>query len=68
MRYLYQAGKPRRVMHAQLFTLTGEPTFTALCGIRLAFNRSVNVPLGRALCKLCAKRLVRIKDDTMPAR
>ena len=56
MRYLYESGKRRRVMHLERFMATGEETFAALCGMRLHFNRSINVPLGRKTCKVCLKR------------
>lgn len=55
MRYLYEGGKPRRVMHIMRFTETGEMTTEAFCGIKHKFDRSINAPwgLGRRLCKNC---------------
>lgn len=53
MSYLYEAGKPRRVMHLQRYTPTGVALFEPLCGMPLPFNRSVNVPLGRRTCRRC---------------
>jgi hypothetical protein len=56
VRYLYEAGHKRRKMHlAPHDPLTGDPMFSALCGMALPFNRTCNLPLGRAVCKACAK-------------
>lgn len=52
MRYIWEAGIPRRVMH---IWEDGSFPFKAVCGIRLAFNRSINAPWGRRLCKRCLK-------------
>lgn len=32
---------------------SGEPTMSALCGSGLAFNATINVPLGRSTCRRC---------------
>jgi hypothetical protein len=54
VRYLYQRGKPRRVMHLCGYDpRSGEPTMQPLCGIDLPLNTSINVPLGRPTCKRC---------------
>ena len=57
MRYLYRSGKGvnRRVMHIMKFTMTGQMTNDALCGIDYPFNVSINAPfgLGRPVCKNC---------------
>lgn len=60
MRYVWESGKSRRVMHIMRFTATGEKTFQALCGTKHNFNRSINAPfgLGRRVCKKC-KRVYR---------
>ena len=60
MRYIYEAGKRRRVMHIQRHTATGEMTNEAICGIKHNFNRSINAPfgLGRKICKKCEKKLL----------
>lgn len=56
MSYVFEAGKSqRRVMHLERYTVTGEQTFTALCGIAHRFNRSINVPLGRRTCRSCLR-------------
>ena len=57
MRFIYEAGKPARLMHIQKFTVTGEALFEAICGIGLDFNRTINLPLGRKTCKNCQKKL-----------
>lgn len=55
MRYIYERGKPRRVMHIALTNAVGELTGDALCGIDHAFNTTINAPfgLGRKVCKAC---------------
>lgn len=57
MRYIFECGKPRRVMHIQKFTVSGHPLMESLCGISLNFDRTINVPfgLGRSICKNCKK-------------
>lgn len=56
MRYLYERGHKRRVMHlCGHDPRTGEPTMHALCGMVLPFNTTCNLPLGRRVCKLCQK-------------
>lgn len=59
MNYVFEAGKPNRVMHIERTTMTGEQTFTALCGQRHAFDRTINAPwgLGRRICKKCRRAL-----------
>lgn len=57
-RFLFEAGAGahRRVMHLTTFNpLTGEPTMKALCGAKRRFNRTINVPLRRPICKKCEK-------------
>lgn len=57
MRFLFEAGKKRRVMHITGHdTLTGDPTFEPLCDINLPLNRTINVPMGRGVCKNCLRR------------
>jgi len=63
MRLIYEASKPDRVMHIQKFTQTGEGLFESLCAIKLAFNRTINLPLGRKICKNCKKKLQLSKGD-----
>jgi len=55
MRYIWEKGKPRRVMHIQRFDRSGQASMSALCGIDLNFNRTINAPwgLGRKVCKKC---------------
>ncbi len=60
MRYLFESGKQRRVMHIQKFTIVGKGLFEFLCGIDLNFNRTINVSLGRKTCKNCQKELIKI--------
>ncbi len=57
MRYIYERGKRKRVMHIQKFTQTGEMLMESLCGIDLSFNKTINAPfkLGRPVCKNCKK-------------
>ncbi len=57
MRYIWETGKDRRVMHIMKFSISGETTMTALCKIGHRFNRSINAPfgLGRKVCKRCEK-------------
>ena len=59
MRYLFESGKFRRVMHIQKFTQIGDALFESICGINLNFNRSINAPfaLGRKVCKNCKKKI-----------
>ena len=35
MRYLFESGKFRRVMHIQKFTQIGDALFESICGINL---------------------------------
>ena len=55
MNYVWETGKGRRIMHIQAHTRAGQPLWTALCGIRHRFNRSINAPwgLGRKVCQSC---------------
>jgi hypothetical protein len=57
MRYIWEAGKKRRVMHVMRFTPSGEMTMQAMCGAKHRFNRSINAPfgLGRRICKKCLR-------------
>lgn len=59
MRYVFEAGRPRRVMHIQRHLITGQPLFDAICRIGLPFNRTINAPfaLGRRVCRRCIKLL-----------
>lgn len=59
MEYLFERGNPRRVMHIERKTITGEHTLKALCRIKLPFNTTSNVPLGQRICKNCIKELRR---------
>jgi hypothetical protein len=57
--YAYRRGpgSGKRVMHIALHDpLTGQPTTRTLCergGLRL--NTTINVPLGRPICKWCLR-------------
>ena len=57
IRYIWETGKRRRVMHIQAHTRAGQPLMAALCGIGHRFNRTINAPwgLGRRICKNCRK-------------
>lgn len=57
MRYIWEAGKDKMVMHIMKFSPAGEMSFKALCGVQRNFNRSINAPfaLGRKVCKRCEK-------------
>ena len=57
MRYIWEKGKPRRVMHIEKTDKVGTPLGVAICGIPHNFNRSINAPwgLGRKVCKNCKK-------------
>jgi len=58
MRYIWETGRNRRVMHIQKFPPTGETMpIIALCKIGHRFNRSINAPwaFGRKICKRCEK-------------
>jgi len=57
MRFVFESEKLRRVMHIQKFTHIGEGLFESLCGINLNFNRTINVLLGRKVCKNCKKKI-----------
>jgi len=56
MRYLYRRGHGarRRVMHLTPYDpRTGQPTMSALCGSRQAFDTTCNLPLGQRVCRRC---------------
>jgi hypothetical protein len=57
VRYIFEAGAPRRVMHIERHDQLGRETWAALCGIDLPFNRTINAPwgLGRRICKNCLR-------------
>ncbi len=56
MRYLYERGHKRRVMHlCGHDQRSGEPTMQALCKIDLAFTTTCNLPLGQRVCKRCSR-------------
>jgi hypothetical protein len=57
MRYIWESGKDKRVMHIAKYSVTGKMQFEALCNINHPFNRSINAPfgLGRKICKRCEK-------------
>ena len=59
MRYLWEKGKPRRVLHIQKFNNIGRGSMQTLCKIKLSFNASINAPftLGRKVCKNCLRQL-----------
>ena len=60
MRFLYERGHPRRVMHLCGYDpLSGDPTMVPLCGIALPFNTTCNFPLGQRICKRCARQVQR---------
>jgi hypothetical protein len=67
MRYLYKRGRGglRRVMHLCGYDpTTGQPTMQALCGSKLAFDTTCNLPLGQRRCKRCFAILNRPPQDT----
>ena len=59
MRYIWEARKPRRVMHIEVTNCIGEGTMRAMCGIPHQFNRSINAPwgLGRRICANCCRKV-----------
>ncbi len=59
MRYLYESGKSKRVMHIMRFDNIGNAIFESLCDIKINFNRSINAPfgLGRKICRNCLRRM-----------
>jgi len=57
MRFIYESGKSRRVMHIQKFTNIGLGLFESLCGAKLNFNRTINLTLGRKVCENCKKKI-----------
>ena len=59
VRYIFEGGKHRRVMHIMKTTNTGEYLSEAICGIKHNFNRTINAPwgLGRKICENCKKKL-----------
>lgn len=58
-RFLYERGKPRRVMHISKYNERGE-IVGAMCGIDLNLNTSINrsFGLGRKVCKNCQQRMM----------
>ena len=59
MRYIWESGKPGRVMHIGQYDKVGNFISEALCGIKHTFDRSINAPfgLGRKVCKDCRRIL-----------
>lgn len=55
--YIYKrgAGNRRRVNHLSGFDRLGRFA-GALCGSKLDFDTSCNLPLGRRTCKLCHRK------------
>ena len=55
IRYIWETGKPNRVMHIGSISQVGDELLVARCGIPHQFNRSINAPfgLGRKICKKC---------------
>jgi hypothetical protein len=55
-RYVYRRGNGalRRVMHLAGYDRLGRFS-GVLCGLRLGFDTSCNLPLGRPVCKRCQK-------------
>lgn len=54
--YVFEAGKSaRRVMHLQRFTATGVGLAASLCNAPHNFNRAINVPLAKPICKRCLR-------------
>ena len=55
MQYIYEAGVEDRPMHIQKTNNAGQPLMSALCGIDINFNRTINEPfsLGRGVCRDC---------------
>lgn len=51
-RFVWETGKPRRVMHLSSYDRLGGFA-GALCGIPHNFNRSCNLPLGKRICRRC---------------
>lgn len=65
MRFLYKRGKgaSRRVMHLCGYDPhTGQPTMRPICGQRLAFDTTCNLPLGQPRCKRCLAALTPRED------
>lgn len=61
MRYLYRRGPgaARRVVHLTPYDpRTGDPTMQPLCGRAngITFDTTINLPLGRPLCKRCRRK------------
>ena len=59
MRYIWESGKDKRVMHIQKHTETGVGIMEALCNINHNFDGTINAPfgLGRTICKNCLKKI-----------
>jgi hypothetical protein len=61
-RFIYQRGQgaSRRAVHLAGFDRLSRFS-GALCGARLAFDTSCNLPLGRPVCRRCAEAEARIR-------
>ena len=60
MRYIWESGVKRRVMHIGQYDRLGNFRLQAICGrSKVAFNRSINAPfkLGKPVCKRCLASL-----------
>lgn len=57
MRYIWESGKDKRVMHIQKHNFAGVGLAESLCHIKHNFDRSINAPfgLGRKVCENCKK-------------
>jgi hypothetical protein len=51
--YAYTAGRGS-VMHLTQYDRGGNQLPTTFCG--RTYNRTINVPLGRRTCKICARK------------
>ena len=65
VKYLFETGKPRRVMHIAKVGLFGKILFEAYCKINHGFNRTINVPLGRKTCRNCIARINKILEENI---
>ena len=59
MRYIYERGKRRRVMHIARYDSLGHLLMSSFCWSPLPFDTTVNVPLGRKTCKNCLRNIER---------
>jgi len=57
LRFIYEGGKRKRVMHIQATNNAGQSEMKAICGIDHNFNRTINVPLGRKICSNCKRQI-----------